>query len=497
VNHLNGIFAFAIWDERKEELFLARDRMGVKPLYYATRGSAILFGSEPKALLANSLVKSEIDEEGLAEIFFMLGQTPGNGIYKDVHELRPGHTLLFLKGGSRLSQYWKLESHPHPDDLEKTVKNVRELLFDIVNRQLISDVPICTLLSGGLDSSGITAIAGQIKKEQGEKIHTFSVDYKDSSKHFQSNDLHVDLDSPWVKMVTDFVGTAHHDILLDTPDLISHFFTPLAARDLPSLGDMDTSLYLLFKELKKHATVALSGESADEVFGGYPWFHAQKAIELETFPWLYQRGDVGILSPELSNELNLQEYTKMRYREALAEVPTLPGESKMDQRIREIFYMNLTYFLPMLLDRKDRMSMAVGLEVRVPFCDHRLVEYVWNIPWEMKNSGGMEKGILRKALQGLLPEQVLNRKKSAYPTSHNPSYGLEIALYMKEILNDKSSPVLQLIDTKKISMMVDRQSKESNSLLEQGAIRVFSYLIQINAWLQDYNVGICLGKKVV
>lgn len=496
VDRLNGIFAFAIWDEEREELFLARDRLGVKPLYYAVRGSAIIFGSEPKALLANPLIKPDIDSEGLAEIFLMLCHTPGHGIYKDVHELRPGHTISFQRRGSKTTQYWKLQSHPHPDNLEKTAKHIGDLMFDIVNRQLVSDVPICTLLSGGVDSSAVTAIASQILKERGENVHTYSVDFKDSGEHFKANEIHTGLDAPFVKMVADYLGSNHHDIILDTPDLISDFLTPLYARDFPSLGDMDTSIYLLFKAIKQNASVALSGESSDELFGGYPWFHSSEATQLQTFPWLYKMADLELLSTDLNAQIKAKEYVSKRYQEAISEVPYLPGENNHDRRIREIFYLNLVYFLPMLLDRKDRMSMAVGLEVRVPFCDHRLMEYVWNIPWEMKNTGGIEKGILRKALKGLLPDEVLYRKKSAYPTSYNPSYITEIRNRMESILQDQSSPILPLINKNKLTSILRDTSSDTQSPLIQGPIRTFAYFIQLNTWLKEYKINICAHSKV-
>ncbi|MCH5584828.1 asparagine synthase (glutamine-hydrolyzing) [Shimazuella sp. AN120528] len=493
VEHLNGIFAFGIWDKNKQELFLARDRLGVKPLFYAIRDGAIVFGSELKALLANPLVQPIVDREGLSEIFALFPiRTPGHGIFKDVKEIRPGYTLRFNRDGSHPTQYWKLESHPHQDDPETTAMKIRELLYDIVQRQLISDVPICTLLSGGLDSSSITALSAEILNRQKKgKVQTFSVDYQDSEKHFQATPAHPSLDSPWVKKVVDHVDTNHHNIVLDTPDLIENFLVPLRARDLPSMGDIDMSLYLLFKELKKYATVALSGESADEVFGGYPWFHSKISLDANTFPWIpfTQSKNIsieGILSKEWADKIHPQAYLDRRYREALDEVPQLTGESEEDKRIREIFYLTLTRWLPTLLDRKDRMSMAVGLEVRVPFCDHRLVEYVWNIPWELKNIGGQEKGILRRAMEGLLPNDVLYRKKSAYPMTQNPSYARAMRQRMLEVVMNPQSPILELINAKKVHAIIHNPTEDSSSY--NGPTYLFAYLCQINEWMKEYNV---------
>ncbi|WP_307254848.1 asparagine synthase (glutamine-hydrolyzing) [Croceifilum oryzae] len=490
VDRLNGIFAFAIWDEEREELFLVRDRLGVKPLYYAVRGSAILFGSEPKALLANPLVQPEVDEKGLAEIFLMTCRTPGQGFYKDVHELRAGHTISFQRSGTKTTQYWKLQSAPHLHDIEETAQHIRELMFDIVGRQLVSDVPICTLLSGGVDSSAVTSIASQILKEKGENVHTYSIDFKDSSDHFQKSEIHTGLDTPFVKMMADYLKSDHRDVVLDTPDLISNFLTPLYARDFPALGDIDTSIFLLFKAIKQKASVALSGESSDELFGGYPWFHSPEPTEVQALPWLYRTDFAGLLSPELHDRLKPKEYILDHYHTAISEVPYLPGENDRDRRLRELFYLNLTYFLPVLLDRKDRMSMAVGLEVRVPFCDHRLMEYAWNIPWEMKNTGGMEKGILRKALKGLLPEEVLYRKKSAYPISYNPSYVAEMRTRMEGILQDSNSPILPFIDREKLDSMVRGTNNDIH--LIHGPVRAFEYFIQVNTWLKEYKVRVAV-----
>ncbi|UUZ81148.1 asparagine synthase (glutamine-hydrolyzing) [Paenibacillus sp. P26] len=493
VERLNGIFAFGIWDNKKQELFLARDRLGVKPLFYAIRDGAIVFGSELKALLAHPLIQPIVDAEGLSELFALYPiRTPGHGIFKDVKEIRPGHTLRFHRDGSRLTSYWKLESHPHPDDPEATAMKIRELLYDIVERQLISDVPVCTLLSGGLDSSGITALSAEIlNRHKRGSVQTFSLDYKDSEQHFQATAAHPSLDAPWVKKVVEHVGTDHHNILIDTPDLIRNFLVPLRARDLPSMGDIDTSLYLLFKELKTKATVALSGESADEVFGGYPWFYSSASLEANTFPWVpfTQSRSIRIesmLSGEWADRLRPQAYMDRRYREALDEVPQLAGEHGRDKRIREIFYLTLTRWSPTLLDRKDRMSMAVGLEVRVPFCDHRLVEYVWNIPWDLKNIGGQEKGILRRALEGLLPDDVLYRKKSAYPMTQNPSYVKAIRKRLTEVMTDRQSPILNLLDTKKVLDVLANTTEDASS--HDGPTYLFAYWCQMNEWMKNYKV---------
>ncbi|SMB99296.1 asparagine synthase (glutamine-hydrolysing) [Thermanaeromonas toyohensis ToBE] len=496
VKHFNGIFAFAIWSEKDQSLFLARDHLGVKPLFYAHHGSAFLFGSELKSLLAHPAVLPKIDAEGLAEIF-MIGpaRTPGLGVFKGIVELKPGHCLLYNPRGISIYRYWKLESHPHLDDLKTTVMKVRELLKDSVERQLISDVPLCTLLSGGIDSSAITALASKALQRIGsQELKTYSIDYAGNEIYFKPNDFEPHSDNIWVKRVASFLGTHHHTVVVDTPELVEALTAAVRARDLPGMADIDSSLYLFCREIKKGASVGLSGECADEVFGGYPWFRRKEALSAETFPWSLKLEErIRLLSPELIKKIRPQEYVADRYREALAEVPRLPGEDPFNARLREIFYLTLTRWMPTLLDRNDRMSMAVGLELRVPFCDYRLVEYVWNVPWSMKYINGQEKGLLRLALKGLLPEDVLLRRKSPYPKTHNPAFGEAIRSWVSNILNQPNSPILPLVNTAAIRTLI--QFKPDFDLPWFGQLmrlpQLLAYLVQIDFWLREYRVTIC------
>jgi asparagine synthase (glutamine-hydrolysing) len=496
VDHLNGIFAFAAWNEQEQSLFLARDRLGVKPLFYSHHNGLFLFGSEPKSILTHPDFKVEVGVEGLAEIFAMgPARTPGHGIYHHLNELKPGHYMVYDRNGLSIRTYWKLESHLHLDDVDTTALRIGELLKDTTERQLVSDVPICTLLSGGLDSSALTTLAANHYKENGKgQLHTFSVDYVDNDKNFQANAFQPNADAPWIKRMAEYLGTVHHDIQFDTPELVESLRDVVYARDTPGMADVDGSLFLFCKEIKKHATVAISGEAADEIFGGYPWFHREEALEANTFPWsLSLQSRIDLLAPDLNDWIKPADYVNNRYQQALAEVPRLAGETKQQNRMREMSYLNITRFMPTLLDRKDRMSMAVGLEVRVPFCDHRLVEYVWNIPWEIKSSGDREKGILRKALKGILPEDVLTRKKSPYPKTHNPSYSAAVQQWVLEILADRSSPLLPFIDVAKIRKLASSDASTFNlpwfGQLMAGP-QLFAYLAQVDTWLRTYKVSI-------
>ncbi len=491
---LNGIFAFAVWDSKKKVLFLARDRVGVKPLFYYQKGSTVLFASEIKAILAHPSMTAKINREGLAELFALgPARTPGHGIFSGIAELRPGCCMEVNPKGCSVKQYWILNSHSHEEDFHRTVERVRELVYDSIKRQLVSDVPLCTLLSGGLDSSAITAIAAQeYQNEKNGPISTFSIDYLGNDKYFQTSELQPNEDSPWIERVSDYLGSKHSACIIDTPELTEALYSAVIARDLPGMADVDASLLLFCRWVKQRATVGLSGECADEVFGGYPWFYHKRDTKNPTFPWSHRIEDrLKLYSHELQDAIGPEKYIADRYEEAIEEVPRYTGEPSADAKMRELFYFNLTRWMPTLLDRKDRMSMAAGLELRVPFCDHRLVEYAWNIPWEMKNYKNREKGLLRQALTGLLPEDVLWRKKSPYPKTHNPSYIEAVRGLTLSMLGDHSSPLHLFINKSAVGELAYSIKKDTNipwfgQLM--NAPQLLAYLLQINFWLKEYHV---------
>ncbi|MGX1973415.1 asparagine synthase (glutamine-hydrolyzing) [Streptomyces kronopolitis] len=496
--HLNGMYAFALWDPRTEELLLIRDRMGIKPLYYHPTPDGVLFGSEPKAILAHPSVRPTVDAEGLAELITFT-KTPGHAVYQGMHEVRPGHVVRVGRNGVRSTRYWALEAREHTDGLDATVAHIRDLLDDIVARQLIADVPLCTLLSGGLDSSAITALAAKALAEQGRgPVRSFAVDFTGYTENFTPDDLRGTPDGPYAHALAEHVRSDHRDIVLDTADLMDpgHRAAVLAARDLPNgFGDGDTSLYLLFKAVRERSTVALSGESADEVFGGYRWFHDPAAVHADTFPWIaagiagrFAGGDTdreALLDRGLLGKLDLPGYERRRYREALAEVPYLDSDTGLQRRMREISYLHLTRFVQILLDRKDRASMAVGLEVRVPFCDHRLVDYVFNTPWAMKTFDGREKSLLRAATREVLPDLVADRVKSPYPSTQDPRYSEALRTELKALCADRDAPVRPLLDA----------AATAHALTDGAAagIRPAAELVLgMNAWLRTTGTALAL-----
>ena len=492
ISKFNGIFAFAIYDEDKRRVVLARDAMGVKPLFFSYKNDTFIFGSEIKALLKHPYVEPIVDKDGLTELF-ALGPAliPGTTLYKGIEEVKPAEYLIVDENGIKKDMYWSLKAEEFNESEEEATEHVRELLVDAIKRQLVGDVPLCTFLSGGLDSSAISAIAAEEFRKKNKVLTTYSIDYEDNEKYFKSSLFQPTSDQYYAEMMAKYIGSDHRTVVLNHKDLVTALDNAVIGRDLPGMADVDSSLYLFCKEVKKDFVVALSGECADELFGGYPWFTNEDMINVNTFPWSRFIGDrKAILSPELKN-LKIEELAQTAYNDTLKEVPHLDGESKLEYRMRELFYLNLRWFMVNLLNRKDRMSMANSLEVRVPFADYKIVEYAFNIPSNIKLLNGREKGLLRKALEGILPEEIIYRKKSPYPKTHNPIYTDLVCNIMGDILKDKSSPILDIIDKNKVKEIVETKGASYKTpwygQLMTGP-QMIAYLIQMNNWLKNYNV---------
>ena len=492
---LNGIYAFGVWNDTSKTLFLARDRMGVKPLFVYTYSDGIILGSELKTLLANPLVKPRIDNDGLKEIFLLgPGRTSGKGVIKGVTELKPGEFLVFEKNlGWKIRNYWSLKANEHTDDVKTTIEKTRFLITDAVKRQLVSDVPLCCFLSGGLDSSIISKIASDIYLSDNKgRLHTYSVNYIDNQQYFVKSIFQPNSDEEYIQMMVNEIASQHHEVLLDNEDLEKYLDDAVLARDLPGMADVDSSLLLFCREIKKKFTVAVSGECADEIFGGYPWYHNRDILFKDTFPWS-QSLDLrqGILKEGLL--VDGEEYVKQQYSDTVNKTDTLPGEGEFEIRMRQLFMLNLNWFMQTLLDRKDRMSMYNGLEVRVPFCDHRLVEYAFNMPWSIKSLNNREKGIVREAMKGILPDKIISRKKSPYPKTHNPKYLNAVKSRLQNILNDSNSPLVQLINKQKVQEIIDSDGKTISmpwyGQLMTG-VQLMAYLIQVDIWMREYRIEI-------
>lgn len=494
INYINGIFSFAIYDESRNKIFIARDHLGVKPLFFTKRGNALIFGSEIKTILASGMIDAEVDREGLLQLFSLgPAKVPGKCVYRNISEVPPAHFLVFDKYGIRLKEYWKPKCKVHNETAAETIIHTRELLLDAVKRQLTADVPVCTFLSGGLDSSAISAIAATEFKKSGKVLNTYSVDYTDNDLYFKPNKFEPTSDKYWAKVMADYIGSNHHNIENKTDILAYSLRDAVLANDLPGMADIDSSLYLFCKEVRRDNVVALSGECADEIFGGYPWYTRPDILSINTFPWSESLEMRKMILGKNIKNLEIEDYCRSQYENTLKMVPHIDGESKLEYKMRELFYLNIKWFMLTLLNRKDRMSMSNSLEVRVPFADYRIVEYAFNIPPEIKLYNGREKGLLREALRGILPDPIVERKKSPYPKVHNPNYTEIVRNFVLEILNDKSSPVLEIMDENFLRQLVDNTEKFMDKPWYGQLMRgpqLLAYIYQVNEWLKLYNVNI-------
>ena len=493
VKKLNGIFAFAVWDTNNKKLFIARDHFGVKPLYYCFINHNFVFASEIKAILNFPGIEASLDEQGVCELFGIgPAHTAGTTAFKNIYELKPASMLIFKDDEIHISKYWKLKSKVHTDNLDKTCDTVKELLEDSIKRQLVSDVPLCTFLSGGLDSSIITLYAANYCKEHNlPPLNTYSVDYVDNDKNFVKTDFQPNSDNYYIDLMRNKLNTNHHTIVLDTPELASYLKDAMIARDFPGMADVDSSLLLFCKHVKNDATVTLTGECADEIFGGYPWFFREDALNSKTFPWSIALSErQKLLNPEIAKKVDLKEYVDYRYNESLKDVEILDTDSTETAEKRKISHLTLNWFMQTLLDRSDKMGMYNGFEIRVPFCDYRLAEYVWNIPWEMKALKGREKGLLRYIMKDILPSEIVDRKKSPYPKTWNPTYLNTVKKMLSDIMENKEAPINHLLNREYILEILNTDGKAFTrpwfGQLMTGP-QLMAYLCQVNMWLERYH----------
>ena len=490
VNMLNGIFAFAVWEKNAKRLFLARDRIGVKPLFYHKCSGRLVFASEIKTILLHPEIDAVIDKKSISELMLVgPGRTPGYGVFKGINEIKRGHLAYFDKDGLRIEKYWDVTAKKHTDSKDLTIEKVRFLVKDAIERQLVSDVPIGTFLSGGLDSSIISSVAASYMKKRGERLTTFSVTYRDNDKYFKKSRFQPNSDEMYIDIMQKYLDSNHHMIVIDTPELADALKKAVDARDLPGMADVDSSLLLFCQEIKKHVTVALSGECADEIFGGYPWYRDEKIRMAYGFPWA-QSTEYRSTFLKKEFEIDAKNYVNSLYDEYIQLAPKYPMDTGVDSRMKEMVYLNMNWFMQTLLDRKDRMSMYSGLEVRVPFCDWRIAEYMYSVPWEYKDLFGREKGLLRAAAEGILPPEILYRKKSPYPKTHNPSYRNAVAKMLEDITEDTDAPLFAIADYDAVKSLLDTDREEPWYGQLMATPQTMAYLIQLNYWMEKFDVKI-------
>ena len=490
---LNGIFAFAIWEKRERRLTLCRDRLGVKPLFFAPIRNGLTFGSTIDTVLCHPEIEPVIDEDGLRTLL-LLGpaRPPESGVFRQIKSLLPGHFAVLTPENFTDHVYWQLEAHEHEDDLQTTIERTHALICDAARRQLVSDVPLACFLSGGLDSSILSMLAAKDYAARGETLHTWSVDYRDNDKYFTKSIFQPNSDDSYIDQMVDFLGTHHHRVVLEPEALCAALLPATDARALPGMADVDSSLLLFCAAVKRGGTtVCLSGECADELFGGYPWYHREEILFEDTFPWSRSVGlRLGLLTPDAVR--NGEEFVRQHYRDTCDRAPKLSSDDKKAARMREMFVLNLDWFMATLLDRKDRMSMYSGLEVRVPFCDHRIVEYAYNMPWDFKSLEGREKGIVRRAFANELPKEIVYRKKSPYPKTFHPVYTRLCADYVCRIFEDNTSVAASLFDRNAVQKLMQRPESLAEPWFGQlmRTPQIFAYIIQLDRWFRHYHVKI-------
>ena len=492
-SRLNGIFAFAIWEKRERRLTLCRDRLGVKPLFFAPIRNGLTFGSTIDTVLCHPEIEPALDEDGLRTLL-LLGpaRPPESGVFRQIKSLLPGHFAVLTPENFTDHVYWQLEAHEHEDDLPTTIERTHTLICDAARRQLVSDVPLACFLSGGLDSSILSMLAAKDYAARGETLHTWSVDYRDNDKYFTKSIFQPNSDDSYIDQMVDFLGTHHHRVVLEPEALCAALLPATDARALPGMADVDSSLLLFCAAVKRGGTtVCLSGECADELFGGYPWYHREEILFEDTFPWSRSVGlRLGLLTPDAVR--NGEEFVRQHYRDTCDRAPKLSSDDKKAARMREMFVLNLDWFMATLLDRKDRMSMYSGLEVRVPFCDHRIVEYAYNMPWDFKSLEGREKGIVRRAFANELPKEIVYRKKSPYPKTFHPVYTRLCADYVRRIFEDNTSVAASLFDRNAVQKLMQRPESLAEPWFGQlmRTPQIFAYIIQLDRWFRHYHVKI-------
>lgn len=487
---LNGIFAFGVWEEKRRRLFLARDRIGVKPLFYKFHENGLLFASEIKTILAYPTVKAELDAQGAAEILLLgPGRTPGCGVFRGIMELEPGCCGYYETGKLQIQRYWKLLDREHKENFQDTAAHVRELVENAIKRQMVSDVPIGTFLSGGLDSSLICAICAREFEKRGERLNTYSVDYENNDLYFTPGKFQPNSDTYYIRLMHNAIASEHHWTVLTPEDLLSALEDATLARDLPGMADVDFSLLAFCREIRKDVKVALSGECADEIFGGYPWYRDPEVRAVDGFPWAQNTQQrCALMNQPVAQLINGADYIHDRYLDTCRESDILPGQSAQECRMKQMVNLNFRWFMQTLLDRKDRMSMYSGLEVRVPFCDYRIAEYLYAVPWEYKDYQGHEKGLLRHAVEGLLPDEVLWRKKSPYPKTFDPRYTELVTTRLQKLLQE-DAPLFYLVSREEVSKLLQRESPWPWYGQLMKLPQTAAYLLQIDFWLKHYGIS--------
>jgi asparagine synthase (glutamine-hydrolysing) len=472
----NGMFAFAVWDSREKILFLARDRLGIKPLYYTISNGNFVFASEIKALLRHPSVKTEVEKKSIPEYLFCTSLLGSNTMFKNISALPAGHMVLFKNGNNKVTQYWDLELKSAPVD-ELSFDQYKELIFSIlddsVRMRLMSDVPFGSLLSGGLDSSIISALATKHVKQE---LKTFSMEY---SRNIEMGTQ--SLDTKFANLMAKVFKTDHREFIF-RPEEYYGFHEKVTWHMEKPVELTTPSLYLLHNKLKKYVTVVLSGEGSDELFGGY-FFFLQNAKDrrLREFPWAPYFDEVSmLLNGNIEKETGFRESVKYSLDSMLTKHNT-------EDFLNRVLYLFIKIYLLEMLERQDKTSMAWGVETRVPFLDHRFVELIVNIPSRYKIKDGSEKYILKESFRGFIPDEILDRKKKPFPFPVDLRSVISQRNDANRLIQSGKSRIADYFDKKRTDDFFHKRNNFKN--IDNLAIFRTSYaMIALELWHKAFGV---------
>ncbi|WP_075680606.1 asparagine synthase (glutamine-hydrolyzing) [Roseburia sp. 831b] len=494
VQKLNGGFSIVIYDEKKNQLFLFRDPLGIKPLFYTLTDKTLVFSSELKGLFCHPAITPVVDLNGLNEIFSIgPAKTPGCGVFSDIYEIKPGHFLAY--GPSKLYDecYFRFSSDLSSDCYEDALENVSYLVKDAVIRQMEGDAPLSCFLSGGLDSSVVTSICAH--QHPDENIRTYSFDFKGNDQNFKANSFQPSLDAPFVQEMVDYLHTNHTRFECNSALQVDLLSASVAAHDLPCMADIDASLLYFCKLAAKDSRIVLTGECADELFCGYPWYHKKEMYEADTFPWSLDFSPRQLLLKDsFMGKLDGASYLEQTYQNACGELLFADDLSKEQRLHQKTFFLTVRWFMQTLLDRMDRAAAQTGLDARVPFADLRIAKYLFGLPYEFKTKDGEVKHLLRAAFASILPPSVCQRKKSPYPKTYDPGYEALLANRLKSVISNPNSPLLEFVEPKKVLAFCQNPKDYGKPWYGQlmAGPQLMAYYLQINEWIEKYQVQLKL-----
>jgi asparagine synthase (glutamine-hydrolysing) len=469
------MFAFAVWDERTETLFLARDRLGIKPLYYTQVDGDVLFASEIKSLIEHPAVRVELEPSSVPEYLFATSLLGDKTMFKNIRTLPAGHCAIFRQGGGQLREYWDLQlSDGMEIDAPVARERLAELLEDAVKLRLMSEVPLGSLLSGGLDSSAISALA---TKHLDQQLKTFSIEFTDNLGLKQSNS-----DIEHAALMAETFSTQHRNFILDPEEYYACHERVTWHLEKPV--ELTTpSLFLLHKNLKPHVTVVLSGEGADELLGGYYFFlQGITAKRLQGFPWAPYYEEVSrLFNEDFARETRFAERIESSLNDLLNRQTT-------GDWLNRVLYLFIKVYLLEMLERQDKTSMAWAVECRVPFLDHRFVEYVANLPSSLKVKDGMEKHILKESFRGLLPDRIIDRKKKPFPFPVDPKSIVRMKRRASDLVHSGDSPISRYFDARKCDDFFNKQN-EFKGLDSLAVFRTSYALISLDMWHRAFGIS--------